>query len=151
MFFEISQNSQENTCASLFFFFLRPATLLKSRFRHRCFPVNFVKFLRTSFLQNTSWRLFPTWWQGLILIILMFSLTSRSSLSLSNVGDLSFVVCFSFSINSNLLELRDFYDISISQHLLNSVYVGNTGEFSVCFFLGSFVGFFWISNFVLRL
>ena len=45
------------------------------------------------------------------------------------------VICFSFSIiNSNLLKLRDFYDISISQHLLNSVYVGNTGESSVCFF-----------------
>ena len=24
---------------------------------HRCFPVNFAKFLRTSFLRNTSWRL----------------------------------------------------------------------------------------------
>ena len=27
---------------------------------HRCFPVNFVKFLRTSVLQNTSWRLLLT-------------------------------------------------------------------------------------------
>ena len=35
VFLEISQNSQENTC----------------------FPVNFAKFLRTAFLQNTSWRL----------------------------------------------------------------------------------------------
>ena len=25
--------------------------------RHRCFPVNFAKFLRTPFLQNTTWRL----------------------------------------------------------------------------------------------
>ena len=33
---------------------LRPATLLKMRLWHRCFPVNFVKFLRTPFLQNTS-------------------------------------------------------------------------------------------------
>ena len=32
----------------------RPATLLKKRLYHRCFPVNFAKFLRTSFLQNTS-------------------------------------------------------------------------------------------------
>ena len=29
---------------------LRPATLLKKRLWHRCFPVNFVKFLRTPFL-----------------------------------------------------------------------------------------------------
>ena len=34
-----------------------PATLLKKRLWYRCFPVNFVKFLRTSFLQNTSGRL----------------------------------------------------------------------------------------------
>ena len=32
-------------------------TLLKKRPWHRCFPVNFVKFLRTHFLQNTSGRL----------------------------------------------------------------------------------------------
>ena len=36
---------------------LRPATLLKKRLWHRCFPGNFVKFLRTPFLQNTSGRL----------------------------------------------------------------------------------------------
>ena len=36
---------------------LRPATLFKKRPWHRCFPVNFVKILRTPFLQNTSWRL----------------------------------------------------------------------------------------------
>ena len=33
---------------------LRPATLLKKMLQERCFPVNFVKFLRTPFLQNTS-------------------------------------------------------------------------------------------------
>ena len=32
----------------------RLATLLKGRLQHRCFLVNFVKFLRTPFLQNTS-------------------------------------------------------------------------------------------------
>ena len=49
---EISQNSQENTCARAC-----PAILLKKRLWGRCFPVNFVKFLRTPFLQNTSGRL----------------------------------------------------------------------------------------------
>ena len=29
---------------------LRTATLLKKRVRHRCFPVNFLKFLKTVFL-----------------------------------------------------------------------------------------------------
>ena len=45
VFLEISQNSQENTCAKVCR--LRPATLLKTRLWHRCFPVNFTKFLRT--------------------------------------------------------------------------------------------------------
>ena len=40
----------EYLCQSLFF---NKATSL----RHRCFPVNFSKFLRTPFLQNTSWQL----------------------------------------------------------------------------------------------
>ena len=32
--------------------FLRPATLFKKRPQHRCFPVNFAKFLGTPFLQK---------------------------------------------------------------------------------------------------
>ena len=36
---------------------LRPATLLKKRPCRRCFPVSFVEFPRTPFLQNTSGRL----------------------------------------------------------------------------------------------
>ena len=46
VFLEISQNSQENN-----------ATLLKKWLWHRCLPVNFAKFLRTPFLDNTSGRL----------------------------------------------------------------------------------------------
>ena len=37
---------------------LRPATLLKKRLLHGCFSVNFSKFVRTPFLQNTSELLF---------------------------------------------------------------------------------------------
>ena len=47
-------------CQSLFFnkvAGMKPATLLKKRLCHRCFSVNFAKFLRTPFLQNTSGRL----------------------------------------------------------------------------------------------
>ena len=36
---------------------LSPTTLLKKRLWHRFFPVNFVKFLRTAFLQNGSGQL----------------------------------------------------------------------------------------------
>ena len=47
----------KHLCQSLFFnkvAALRPVTLSKKRFWHRCFPGNFAKFLRTLFLQNTS-------------------------------------------------------------------------------------------------
>ena len=36
---------------------LRPAALLKQRLWHRCFPVNFAKFLRTSFVVEHLWWL----------------------------------------------------------------------------------------------
>ena len=36
---------------------LRPATLLKKRLEHRCFPVNFAKFLRTPFFTEHLWWL----------------------------------------------------------------------------------------------
>ena len=55
MFLEISQNSQENTCA-------RASFLIKlqgsERLWHRCFPVNFVKILRIPFLTETSFGCF---------------------------------------------------------------------------------------------
>ena len=52
---KISQYSQENTCASLFFKqHVYWASLLKNRLWHRSFPVNFATFFRTLFLQNTS-------------------------------------------------------------------------------------------------
>ena len=58
VFLEISQNSKENTCARVSFLIkLQARPLLKKRLWHRCFPVNFAKFLRTPFLQNTSGRL----------------------------------------------------------------------------------------------
>ena len=55
VFLEISQNSQ-----SLFFkvAVLRSATLLKKRLWHRCFPMSFVKFLRTLFFtEHLRWLL----------------------------------------------------------------------------------------------
>ena len=36
----------------------RPATLLKKRLQHRCFPVKFAKFLRTPFFsEHLCWLL----------------------------------------------------------------------------------------------
>ena len=50
----------KHLCRSLFFnkiSGLRPATLLKTRVWHRCFLVNFAKFLRTPFLTERLWWL----------------------------------------------------------------------------------------------
>ena len=44
---DLTKFTGKHLCQSLFF--IKAAGL-----EHRCFPVNFVKFLRTSFLQNTS-------------------------------------------------------------------------------------------------
>ena len=62
VFLKISQNSQENTCARVLFFNkvagIRPATLFNKRIWHRCYPVNFTKFLRTPFLtEQLRWPL----------------------------------------------------------------------------------------------
>ena len=49
LFLKISQNSQENNRAGVSFLIkLKPANLLKKRLRHRCFPMNFVKFFKTA-------------------------------------------------------------------------------------------------------
>ena len=62
MFLEILQNSKENSCDRVFFLNkvagLGPATLLKKRLWHRCFPMNFAKFLRTPcFTEHLRWLL----------------------------------------------------------------------------------------------
>ena len=71
LFLKTSQNSQENTCARVSFSIklqasgLRPATLLKKRLWHTCFPVNFVKFLRTPFYRKPPGDCF--WiWRGMV-------------------------------------------------------------------------------------
>ena len=50
VFLEILQNLQKNTCARVSF-------LMKKKLWHRCFPVNFVKFLRTPFFIEHLWWL----------------------------------------------------------------------------------------------
>ena len=63
LFLKILQNSQENTCARVSFLIKLPASGLqlysKSDFGTGiCLPVNFAKFLRKPFWQNTTGRLF---------------------------------------------------------------------------------------------
>ena len=54
VFFEISQNSQGNTCVSLFLIKLEAeaCNFIIKRLWHRFFLVNFAKFRRTSFLRE---------------------------------------------------------------------------------------------------
>ena len=52
--------TEKHLCQSVFFnkvAGLSPATLFKKKLWHRCFLVDFAKFLRTPFLWNTSGRL----------------------------------------------------------------------------------------------
>ena len=69
VFLEFSQNSQEkHLCQSLF---NKVAGLLKRRIEHRCFPVNFAKFLRTPFFIE------HLWW--LLLLLLYFEKVSAKN------------------------------------------------------------------------
>ena len=56
VFQKISQNSQANSCTRVSAG-LRPATLLKKRFWHRCLPLNFEKFLGAPFFIEHLWWL----------------------------------------------------------------------------------------------
>ena len=68
LFLKFRKFTGKHLCQSLFFNklqayvklvpLLRPATLLKKRLWHRCFPMNFAKFLRTPFLtEHLRWLL----------------------------------------------------------------------------------------------
>ena len=103
MFLEICQNSQENTSARVSFLTklqAAPATLLKKRLWHRCFSVNFDKFLRTPFSQNTS---------GLLLLkveILIYMqdqyLSATSNINLSPTQSKNIKILFKCDIWKNL-------------------------------------------------
>ena len=64
VFKNFAKFSEKHLCQSHFFnkkaAGLRPATLLKKRLWHMCFPVKLAKFLRTPYLQNTSGGCFFT-------------------------------------------------------------------------------------------
>ena len=87
MFLEISQNSQENACLRVSFLITlqtRPAPLLTKRPWHRCFLVNFTKFLGTLFLKNTSRRrLLDIWnpwdWKYIICLFKFYRQKWRNS------------------------------------------------------------------------
>ena len=64
--------------------FFRPATLLKKRLRHKCFPVNFAKFLRTLFILNSYGGCFfqfsldsrRRWWKYISELVMIWFITA---------------------------------------------------------------------------
>ena len=79
-----------------------PATLLKKRLQHRCFPVNIAKILRAFFLEHFRWLLLK------ILRIANFS----NSCSYNMVSDLQ--VCINGSQSESIPEIR-FIDEKLTQ------------------------------------
>ena len=81
------RNSQENTCARVSFnkyAGLRPATLLKNRLWHRCFPVKFAKFLRTPFIIEHLWwllLLLSSTWLTLNIFKIILTITRKKMIS----------------------------------------------------------------------
>ena len=98
------------------------------------------------------WKLADKTGRELMLIILMFSLISRSSLSLWNVDDSSL-----WFVSVSLLSTKTQWNFEISVTSLypktSSIQYMSKIQASLLsvFLLGSYVGLFWISDFVFRL
>ena len=71
--------------------------ILKKRLWHRCFPVNFAKFLRTPLLQNTSgWLLLLAWLKltlGKLTVFGFFQLMQSYCLTNRKTTSLVFMIC----------------------------------------------------------
>ena len=87
----------KHLCQSFFFdkvAGLRLAILLKKRPWRRCFPVNFAKFLKTLFLQNTSDGCFCTYWKmNFVYIVFILSLVGIDQNLKKNVGFNIYKLC----------------------------------------------------------
>ena len=89
---------------------LRFATLLKKILWHRCFPVNFVKFLATPFLLSTSGRLLlKKFWQA-VKALFSDEINHKETVNLIDNGVTLFhereiAEIFNFPINEPLVEL----------------------------------------------
>ena len=115
MFLEISQNSQEHTCVRVPF--LIKEILLKKRLWHRCFPVNFAKFLTTPFLtEQLRWllleqisRIFNIFFRtsrSLMFIKMVFLKISQVSQENPCVGNIYFFTLTKETVNRKLALCR---------------------------------------------
>ena len=94
MFLKLSQNSQENTCAWVSFLIklqasgIRPATLLKKRLWHRCYPMNFATSLRTPFLtEHLRWLPLSEYVQSTHRPVLILQAAKKTCHLLRNICD----------------------------------------------------------------
>ena len=114
---KISENSQENTfCQSLCInkvADLRSRTLLKKWPWYRCFPVNFVKFLRTPTLQNTFGRLLLKFKRNNMFTYFFF----RENVHIKTLPELFFQA----KHNSHYIHLSNFLVQGIHQFLFSKL------------------------------
>ena len=83
---------------------LRPATSLKKRLWHRCFPVKFAKLLRTPFLQSTSgWLLLVFSMRS---FVTTFWLPSSRCSEYSSLSSVSVITSFSGSNRHRFKDLN---------------------------------------------
>ena len=108
-------------CQSLFLNKIKPeaCNFIKKRPWHRYFPVNFAKFLRTPFLQNTSGQLFLRWnkTKCLPLLIAFSSLSDINTISKIGITiTWSFTLCYFIATTSlwcrKKISYNDFTSIS---------------------------------------
>ena len=78
---------------------LRAATLLKKRLWHMCFPVNFVKFLRTPFFIKHFWWL-----------LLKYNMLVKAI----QQWIFRFVVGFSVFLNSGFIDIKTIWQLATS-------------------------------------
>ena len=115
---------------------LRPAKLLKKRLRHRCYPVNFAKFLRTPFLQNTSGQLllpfiwlpfiddvFFIWTDGEDLLKKFLAFCEKYS----ETNNMKSVIKFKISQSTKTINFLDIYITLNQQALSTTVFSKPTG------------------------
>ena len=82
---------------------LQSATLLKVRLRHKCFPLNFERSLRTPFLQNTSKRLLL---KAQPEILKFVNMQQVNDLWFKNIKEINFDECFNKDFYTKLHSLN---------------------------------------------
>ena len=112
--------SEKHMCQSPFFNNVvgwRPASLFLKKIRHMCFPVNFAKFLKAPFWQNSSVRL--QWWKPTAIAL------AGNKASLSSFGQLFLQQQIIF--NSSTLSFKLFLTVS-GNHACK-----DHSQFSLCY------------------